>query len=226
MVVHMVTLVTMAMVTTAQPLPYRAQHLVVTPPEDEKVEDLLDVAETLPTALDEKAPVDTTAFVSKIEQRGTSIQGVDDAGLGESGVGSGAGVGVGAEEAAIETSGLGAYTQPSDVLSVVGGGYDGNVSQGGAGPAQRARLVPPVGPNEASEKAVANALKWLANHQLADGGWSFDHASCESCRGACRNPGRLGGAATPPPPWRCCRFWAADRRTRTASDINRPSTAA
>ena len=54
--------------------------------------------------------------------------------------------------------------------------------------------MPRVGPNEASEKAVANALKWLANHQLADGGWSFDHASCEACRGACRNPGRLEGA--------------------------------
>ena len=45
-VVHMVTLVTMAMVTTAQPLPYKAQHLVVQAPEEEKVEDLLDVAET------------------------------------------------------------------------------------------------------------------------------------------------------------------------------------
>ena len=110
------------------------------------------------------------------------------------GVGSGVGDGSGDEMAAIESSGLGVYTQPSDVLSAVGVEYAGNVSQGGAGPAQRARLVPAVGPNEASEKAVARALKWLANHQLADGGWSFNHASCEACRGACRNPGRLEGA--------------------------------
>ena len=32
------------------------------------------------------------------------------------------------------------------------------------------------------------------SHQLADGGWSFDHCRCPSCRGACGNPGSLADA--------------------------------
>ena len=55
------------------------------------------------------------------------------------------------------------------------------------------------GRSPGSETAVALALKWLADHQMADGGWSFDHTQAPKCRGACRNPGKLtgvGNAAT------------------------------
>jgi hypothetical protein len=38
------------------------------------------------------------------------------------------------------------------------------------------------------------ALKWLVEHQLPDGGWSFDHTQCRSCRGQCRHPGTLSEA--------------------------------
>ena len=37
-------------------------------------------------------------------------------------------------------------------------------------------------------------LQWLAEHQLPDGGWSFNHALCPGCRGQCRNPGDLSQA--------------------------------
>ena len=43
-------------------------------------------------------------------------------------------------------------------------------------------------------KAVALALKWLAEHQLPDGSWSFDHSLCTTCRGQCRNAGQLADA--------------------------------
>jgi len=51
-----------------------------------------------------------------------------------------------------------------------------------------------------SEKAVNLALEWLANHQLPDGGWSFDHTVAPSCQGKCGNPGdqaeaRIGATA-------------------------------
>lgn len=46
------------------------------------------------------------------------------------------------------------------------------------------------GGTEASEAAVARALKWLATHQASNGGWNFDH-SRGSCQGQCKNPGGL-----------------------------------
>jgi len=44
--------------------------------------------------------------------------------------------------------------------------------------------------NSPSDSAVANALKWLAAHQNADGSWSFDHR-LGPCQGRCGNPGDL-----------------------------------
>ncbi|MEM9940165.1 MAG: prenyltransferase/squalene oxidase repeat-containing protein [Planctomycetota bacterium] len=37
------------------------------------------------------------------------------------------------------------------------------------------RMLKEYGGNSASEESVALALKWLANHQLENGGWCFDH---------------------------------------------------
>ena len=53
----------------------------------------------------------------------------------------------------------------------------------------RGQLVAAGGGNAASEKAVHLALKWLAEHQMPDGGWNFNHSACPKCHGQCRNPG-------------------------------------
>lgn len=45
-------------------------------------------------------------------------------------------------------------------------------SRAGSG---KATLLKKYGGNAASEEAVAMALKWIADHQQADGGWNFDH---------------------------------------------------
>ncbi len=69
----------------------------------------------------------------------------------------------------------------------MGGDFDGRGNN-----ASKKALIARYGGNEHSEKAVEMALEWLAQHQLPDGGWSFDHSMCPTCRGACSHPGSLG----------------------------------
>ena len=59
----------------------------------------------------------------------------------------------------------------------------------------RKALAAGKGASDASEKAVANALKWLAAHQNADGSWSFDHR-IGPCNGRCGNAGNLSECRT------------------------------
>ena len=53
MVVHMVTLVTMAMVAVPASLPGKAKHIVVAPPEQQQVDDAQDFYDRQPETLDE-----------------------------------------------------------------------------------------------------------------------------------------------------------------------------
>ncbi|MGV3484573.1 MAG: hypothetical protein ACO1RT_09160, partial [Planctomycetaceae bacterium] len=49
------------------------------------------------------------------------------------------------------------------------------------------KLLREYGGNESSESAVNKALKWIALHQMPNGGWTFQHNLV--CRGACNDPG-------------------------------------
>jgi len=71
----------------------------------------------------------------------------------------------------------------------------GGTGLSGRGKLARGQLVRERGGNKASEAAVAAALKWLAEHQLPDGGWSWDHRGGR-CNGRCGNHGSLGEART------------------------------
>lgn len=44
------------------------------------------------------------------------------------------------------------------------------------------------------DRALALALRWLAEHQMSDGGWSFDLGEVPDCRGKCGNSGKLADA--------------------------------
>lgn len=48
-------------------------------------------------------------------------------------------------------------------------------------------LLREYGGNQASERAVAEALEWLARHQMANGSWTFRHDL--ACDGGCGDPG-------------------------------------
>ena len=86
----------------------------------------------------------------------------------------------------------------SDLLASVGaiGGQAGGLG-GRTDPKMRSKLVQAGGGNAQSEAAVEAGIKWIINHQLPDGSWSFDHSKCESCQGNCSGSGKIadrGGA--------------------------------
>ncbi len=84
------------------------------------------------------------------------------------------------------------HVSRDDLLSQVES-YTGD-SLSGRGEKARQGMVARGGGTRSSERAVSAALQWLAKHQASDGGWSFDHAKCSSCRGQCRNSGTLDDA--------------------------------
>jgi hypothetical protein len=57
------------------------------------------------------------------------------------------------------------------------------------------KLLIDGGGTPASEAAVALALEWLANHQLPDGGWNYDHR-LGACNARCGNGGSLTDCRT------------------------------
>src|SRR5262249_44742272 len=61
------------------------------------------------------------------------------------------------------------------------GGKDGQVNalMGGRSGATKSRLIAVGGGNEASERAVALGLAWLAKQQKQDGGWEYDQGQKE-----------------------------------------------
>jgi hypothetical protein len=53
-----------------------------------------------------------------------------------------------------------------------------------------------TGPTPPSEKAVAEALKWIVTHQLPDGSWNFNHQAVQGCDRQCSEPGSLTDCTT------------------------------
>jgi hypothetical protein len=81
----------------------------------------------------------------------------------------------------------------SDLLAQVGASMSAGLD--GRGEAEKAKMVAAVGGTAASEKAVAQALKWFVDHQNQDGSWSFDHRT-GPCQGRCSDAGTLSDCKT------------------------------
>jgi len=171
-VVHVVVILVLALLTLPPPILDETGELVVAPDEDEALEEIEELDDE---PLEEiNFEVVTEMFESDIEQEVIDVSPFDE---------------MQAAAVSVDLSDIGLDLAPkSDLLNQVGA-FSGNALDGrGSG---KARLVASSGGNEASEKAVALALEWLAKHQMPDGGWNFNHALHPQCRGQCRNPGNI-----------------------------------
>jgi hypothetical protein len=188
MILHAVAVVTMAMVTATPAIPKQQQpHLTVTPPEEEDVvERLVDQGieqfdDRLLNDLDEaprldESLADETSAEGQEELQPQDMEEADatdpDADIGDFVFGD---------------------IPKSDLLSTAGL-YSGSTVSVRNNAAMKAMIAQREGATGASEQTVKDALRWLALHQMDDGGWSFDHNQCRGCRGQCRNEGTFGRA--------------------------------
>jgi len=172
MVVHVVVILVLALLTLPPPILDETGELVVAPDEEETLEEL----EELDNEPLEEINFEVTAdlFESEIEQEVIDVSPFDE---------------MQAATVSVELSDIGLDLAPkADLLNQVGA-FQGDALDGrGSGKAQ---LVARDGGTEKSERAVALGLLWLAEHQMPDGGWSFNHALHPRCRGQCRNPGNI-----------------------------------
>jgi hypothetical protein len=74
----------------------------------------------------------------------------------------------------------GAPAESSPLIRLPGGGLSGRTAEG------RVELGRRYGATATSEQAVEEGLRWLADHQRADGSWSFD-LQLDPCGGRCRH---------------------------------------
>ena len=173
MVVHAVALLVMAMITIPAPRESTAQTLVVAPGQNEQLEEVEELLDEPPQDINLATDLSPVEVASNVDSSQDVSPFNDET----------------AAMASVELSPIGVEHAPqTDLLANLGALSGDEFSGRGAGKERLARLG---GATEGSERAVALALQWLANHQLPDGGWSFDHTKAGGCNGQCRNPGNL-----------------------------------
>ena len=72
----------------------------------------------------------------------------------------------------------------------------GNETSGRMSAQAKKTMVTKFGGNSASEASVASGMKWLTNHQLPDGSWSFVHSKHADCKGQCSQDGSFTNCPT------------------------------
>lgn len=175
MLLHIVILLSMALIGQEMPKEEKPRTIVSSAPEVQ--EEFEEFEEELPEDQPNTPEQDVTNEVVLPDATVvTDVQVVTDA------------ADVDAAAVSVEFTDFSTETAPSsDLLSAVGavGGTAGGM--GGRSGAQRQKLVQSGGGSAESEAAVEAALKWFINHQLPDGSWSFDLTKCPSCQGQCKN---------------------------------------
>jgi hypothetical protein len=168
MVVHIVALLVLAIINTEPPVKDTTHQVVASVSEAEELEELTEIEEPL-----EQIDLSQTELLPQdmpSEQMEVAVSPDTESAT-----------------VAVDLSDIGLEQAPkSDLLASVGA-YTGSALAGRT--ANKQALVAASGGSEASERAVAAALKWLAAHQMPDGGWTLAHGMAPNCRNQCRNPG-------------------------------------
>ncbi|MDR0337474.1 MAG: hypothetical protein LBI18_10330 [Planctomycetaceae bacterium] len=81
----------------------------------------------------------------------------------------------------IATADLGNLMAPDTLISKMSG------SSELGGRKDKGTAVASGGGSEASERAVASGLQWIAEHQLPNGAWSYTQVRNPNCRGKCKD---------------------------------------
>ena len=175
MVVHVVVLLLLALLSLPPPIVDEPRQLVVAPGLDEQLEEIEEF-DGEPPQIDLEVSSDIV-FESEVVPEQIDPTPFDD---------------MEAAAATYKLEDFGISTAPqADLLNQVGSFSGSALDARGSG---KARWGAKGGWSEGSERAVALALKWLAAHQMTDGGWSFDHTGATRCRSQCRNPGEFAQA--------------------------------
>jgi hypothetical protein len=179
MLVHIVVLLSMALIVQDPPKEEKAR--VITSSAPEVVEEFEEFEEELPQ--DQPDTPEQQEFTEAVVTDAAVVENVEvvtDASE------------VDAASVAVEFTDFSTETAASqDLLSSVGavGGKAGGISARTDANARK-KLVQSGGGTPESEAAVEAALKWFINHQMPDGSWHFDMAKAPSCNGQCTHAGK------------------------------------
>ena len=175
MLVHIVALLLMALIVTKPDKKPAVVAITSSPAEEEEPFEEFEEEMPVDNPVESTEPVAETAITHEVVIE--NVVDVSDASDTE------------AAPLAMEITDFGDISAPAtDMLSTVG--VVGGTAPGGYGGRKNAgALARGGGGGGDTESAVDRALKWLAEHQMADGGWSFDLKECPSCQGKCKNGG-------------------------------------
>jgi hypothetical protein len=177
MLVHIVALLAMALIVTDPPEQKKATQITAGVAEADaelnEFNDDLDQPETPVDTVSTEEVVTPDVAVATVEVT-TNTNDVEAAPA--------------AIEVTADFSNIGAVT--SNMTASIGG----SVGKGGgiSGRKNARKLAMKEGGGEDTEEAVDRALRWIAEHQMPDGGWSFELTKCPSCQGKCSHGGEGG----------------------------------
>jgi len=173
MLVHIVALLTMALITSSGP--DEEKLTVITSSTSEAEEEFSELEDqNMDVSPDAVDPVPDVVVAADVAVEPVEVVAMADD--------------LDAAPLAVELTDFGSETAPaSDMMATIGA--IGGTAGGLGGRAQAAKLAAAGGGGGDTEEAVDRALKWFAKHQMPDGGWSFDLNACPSCMGKCSHSG-------------------------------------